>query len=171
MAIVPTEIKYRLSGGAANSSPDASLGGVKSSVDVPVGIFDDVSSAEAGAGITDYRCVYVQNTNGTLTLIGAKLWIQAQLISFVAMSCLMRRQAMWFGQVLSLTLARHTKYRRQAEWGRLWMPHTMCAQPFNQMRLLHTICARQYGPLANTPSWCAGWCQAILMPATQLKRQ
>ena len=78
MAIVPTEIKYRLSGGAANSSPDASLGGVKSSVDVPVGIFDDVSSAEAGAGITDYRCVYVQNTNGTLTLIGAKLWIQAQ---------------------------------------------------------------------------------------------
>lgn len=77
MAIVSTDIKYRLSGGAANSNPAASLGGAKSSTDVPAGIFDDVSSAEASAGAVEYRCVYVHNNHGTLSLLGAKLWIQA----------------------------------------------------------------------------------------------
>ena len=33
MAIVSTDIKYRLSGGLANTDPAASLGGVKSSTD------------------------------------------------------------------------------------------------------------------------------------------
>lgn len=77
MAIISTDIKYRLSGGAANSAPSASLGGAKSSTDAPIGIFDDVSSAEASAGSVEYRCIYVHNAHLTLTLLGAKLWIQA----------------------------------------------------------------------------------------------
>lgn len=76
MAIVSTDIKYRLSGGASNTDPAASLGGVKSSTDAS-NYFDDVSSAEASAGDTEYRCVYVHNNHGSLTLIGAKVWIQA----------------------------------------------------------------------------------------------
>lgn len=76
MAIVSTDIKYRLSGGAANSNPAASLGGAKSSTDAS-NYFDDVSSAEASAGDTEYRCIYVHNNHGSLTLIGAKIWIQA----------------------------------------------------------------------------------------------
>lgn len=77
MAIVSTDIKYKLSGGAPNSDPNLSLGGTKSSADVPSGIFDDVSSAEASAGSVEYRCIYVHNNHGTLSLIGAKLWIQS----------------------------------------------------------------------------------------------
>lgn len=76
MAIVSTDIKYRLSGGSSNTDPAASLGGVKSSTDAS-NYFDDVSSAEASAGDTEYRCVYVHNNHGSLTLIGAKVWIQA----------------------------------------------------------------------------------------------
>ena len=76
MAIVSTDIQYRLSGGASNSDPAASLGGVKSST-AASNYFDDVSSAEASAGDTEYRCVYVHNAHATLTLIGAKVFIQA----------------------------------------------------------------------------------------------
>lgn len=77
MPIISSDIKFRLSGGAANTDPALSLGGVKSSVDAS-NYFDDVSSAEASAGDTEYRCLYVHNNHGTLTLIGAKIWIQTQ---------------------------------------------------------------------------------------------
>jgi hypothetical protein len=77
MPIVSGDIHYRLSGGAANSTPSASLGGAKSSTQVTNGtLFDDVSGAESAAGHTDYRCVYVHNNHGTLTLQNAKVWIQ-----------------------------------------------------------------------------------------------
>lgn len=82
MPIASTDIKYYLSGGAANADPAAALGGAKSSVEVtPNDVFDDVSSAEAAAGDVEYRCVYVQNTHATLTLIGAKAFIQSQTSS------------------------------------------------------------------------------------------
>ena len=75
MAIVSTDIQYRLSGGSSNSDPAASLGGVKSST-AASNYFDDVSSSEAGTGDTEYRCIYVHNNHGTLSLIGAKVFIQ-----------------------------------------------------------------------------------------------
>lgn len=78
MPIVSTDIKYRLSGGASNTDPAAALGGAKSSTDAASTIFDDVSSAEATAGDIEYRCIYVHNNHGTLTLQGAKVWIQTQ---------------------------------------------------------------------------------------------
>ena len=75
MAIISTDIQYRLSGVASNSDTALSLGGVKSST-AASNYFDDVSSTEASAGDTEYRCVYVHNNHGTLSLIGAKVFIQ-----------------------------------------------------------------------------------------------
>lgn len=34
-----------------------------------------MSSAESSSGDTEYRCIYVKNTNGSLTLQSAKVWI------------------------------------------------------------------------------------------------
>src|SRR5687767_6913992 len=81
MPIVSGDIKYRLSGGSSNSDPDASLGGVISSTDMPADIFDDVSSAESTAGDTEYRCIYIKNNHGSLTLTTPVIWIQANTAS------------------------------------------------------------------------------------------
>ena len=77
MPIVATDIKYSLSGGGSNPSPAASLGGARSSTEADAGIFDNVSSAEAVAGDIEYRCIYVLNNHGSLTLQGAKIWVQS----------------------------------------------------------------------------------------------
>lgn len=78
MAISSEDIVIRLSGGASNSSPAASLGGAKSSTAV-IGstLFDTVSGAESAAGSIEYRCVYIHNAHATLTLIDAKAWLVA----------------------------------------------------------------------------------------------
>jgi len=82
MAIVASDIHYRMSGGASNSDPALSTGGAESSTSFTTNsIFDDVSSAEAVAGDIEYRCFYVHNNHGTLTLQGAKVWISAQTSS------------------------------------------------------------------------------------------
>ncbi len=39
------------------------------------GLFDDVTKAEALAGDTNYRCVYVMNNHASLTATGVKAWI------------------------------------------------------------------------------------------------
>lgn len=77
MPIANTDIQYRLSGGASNSDAAAALGGAKSNTAVPSGQFDNVTSAEAAAGDVEYRCFYVHNNHGSLTLTSAKVWIQA----------------------------------------------------------------------------------------------
>lgn len=77
MPIASSDIKYRLSGGGSNTDPNASLGGAVSSTDAASTIFDNVSSGEASAGDTEYRCVYVKNNHGSLTLTSPKVWIQA----------------------------------------------------------------------------------------------
>lgn len=79
MPIASTDIKFYLSGGGANSDPNASLGGAISTtevVDATVhNLFDIVSSAEASAGDTEYRCIYVKNTHGSLTLQNAVAYL------------------------------------------------------------------------------------------------
>ena len=77
MPIVSADIKYRLSGGAANADPALSLGGAKSSTEAGSNLLDPVSSAEALAGGIEYRCYYVHNAHATLTLENAVAWIQA----------------------------------------------------------------------------------------------
>lgn len=77
MAIQPTDIAFRLSGGSSNSNPLLSLGGVVSSVTASSTIFDSVSGTEAASGDTEYRAIYVRNLHGSLTLVGAVAWVQS----------------------------------------------------------------------------------------------
>jgi|SRR5688572_1888428 len=82
MAIVSSDLVYRLSGGAGNTDPAAALGGAMSTAGGGVitsatlnNLFDNVTGDEASAGDTEYRCIYVRNEHATLTLTLAKLWI------------------------------------------------------------------------------------------------
>lgn len=67
MSVTVADIKFFHSGGAGNTDPNASLGGVRSSTevtdDVLENLFDDVSNAELVSGIVDYRCIYIYNDN------------------------------------------------------------------------------------------------------------
>jgi hypothetical protein len=75
MPIVQSDIQYRLSGGAANASQDASLGGAKSANAASASIFDKVLAGESSAGDVEHRIIYVHNSHGTLTLDNAVLWL------------------------------------------------------------------------------------------------
>lgn len=79
MAITATDIQFRLSGGASNSDVNASLGGAKSSTQITDAtlhnLFDQVSGGESAAGDIEYRCIYVHNAHGSLTLQNAVVWI------------------------------------------------------------------------------------------------
>ena len=82
MAIVASDIQTRLSGGAANSNPNLSIGGVMSSTAWAGGVlhdlFDVITGDENAASTVDYRCVYVRNGHATLTLLGATVWLTSQ---------------------------------------------------------------------------------------------
>lgn len=79
MPIISTDIQYRLSGGAANSDVNASLGGAKSSNSLVSAtsnnFFDAAASAELSVGDVEYRCFYVHNNHGSLTLQNAVVWL------------------------------------------------------------------------------------------------
>jgi hypothetical protein len=79
MAIVAGEILFRLSGGAANSNVNLSLGGAKSSVavtdNVVDNLFDSVSGTESAAGDVEYRAIYYHNGNASLTAQNARVYI------------------------------------------------------------------------------------------------
>lgn len=75
MAIVAADILIKLTGGAGNADPNASLGGVISATDAGASIFDDVSGAEGAAGDTEYRGVDLKNNHGTLAYLAPKVWI------------------------------------------------------------------------------------------------
>ena len=87
MAIAETDLIWRLSGGASNTSAAASLGGAMSTEAGGVitktktfnSIFDDISGAEAAAGSVEYRCIYVQNANASLGLTSPKVWIDSNV--------------------------------------------------------------------------------------------
>jgi hypothetical protein len=68
--ITDAQIKFYLSGGAAQADPDLSLGGVISSVEWTGGTLHDLFNAISGddnaASEDFYRCVYVKNTHGSL---------------------------------------------------------------------------------------------------------
>lgn len=77
MAILASEIKEYRSTFTASSID--SLGGAITATEITDNtthnIWDVVSSTESNSGDTEYRCIYVKNTNGTLTLQAAKVWI------------------------------------------------------------------------------------------------
>jgi hypothetical protein len=81
MPIASTDIHYRLSGGSANTDPNASLGGAKSSTQITDNtlnnLWDNVSGDQSAAGLTEYRCIYIHNNHATLTLQTPVVWISA----------------------------------------------------------------------------------------------
>lgn len=80
MSIITADFSCRLSGGAANSDANASIGGAKSSVSVSAttdGLFDAVSAAQAAAGLVEYRCIYLHNANATDLMTAARVWVNA----------------------------------------------------------------------------------------------
>jgi len=72
-------LQLRLSGGAGNTNPNASLGGVMSTTSivdaVDNNLFDDISRKEVIVGKTEYRCYYVFNSSGSTPVHGAFLFI------------------------------------------------------------------------------------------------
>lgn len=77
MAIAATDIKLYLSGGGSNSDPLLSLGGIISSSQCGSNLLDDIGSAEAAAGDTEYRAFFVKNTSATDTAYATKVWISS----------------------------------------------------------------------------------------------
>lgn len=80
MSIAEEDFEFRLSGGAANSNPNAALGGAKSSEltssDVDM-LFDSATAAEALAGRVEYRCEYLHNGHATETMVAACVWVES----------------------------------------------------------------------------------------------
>ena len=74
-------LEWRLTGGAANTDPDASLGGVSSSEQVSGtamnNLFDNVSVAEASAGDIEYRALSLYNS-GDATAENVELYISTE---------------------------------------------------------------------------------------------
>ena len=79
MAILSTDIKFLLSGGAVNTDVNLALGGIPSSTEIVDStlhnLFDIVYGAEALVGDVEYRCIYILNDHATLTLQTALTWI------------------------------------------------------------------------------------------------
>ena len=71
------EVDFFLSGGAANTDPNASLGGDKSTTLVDnaaePNLFEDIGTAEADAGSEKFRLVYIEATTKNYTDMG--VWI------------------------------------------------------------------------------------------------
>lgn len=81
MAIIQSEIQFFLSGGAGNSDPNASLGGVRSTTQITTAqlanLFANVAPQEAQDGSVRYRALYILNSNASLTWENAVAFLQA----------------------------------------------------------------------------------------------
>jgi hypothetical protein len=78
MTISSDNISFVLSGGSNNSNPKLSIGGQPSSTPILGSInnlFSNITSEEASAGKTDYRCFYVFNDSQSDTLYSSKIYI------------------------------------------------------------------------------------------------
>lgn len=77
-------LEFRLTGGAANSDPNASLGGVMSSNQISGtalnNLFDNINPSEAGAGDIEYRAIDIYNS-GDQTAEAITLWIDTPTAS------------------------------------------------------------------------------------------
>jgi len=85
MAIAASDLEFYLSGGSSNSNPNAALGGAISSSAITNAsdnnLFDDVTGDEADSGDTEYRCIYLKNNHGSITLQNSKIWISSNTTS------------------------------------------------------------------------------------------
>lgn len=88
MPIVASDIVYRLSGGTGNTDPNASIGGARSTAgggvittDTINNVWDNVAGADSAAGDIEYRCIYILNNHGSLTLTAPVIWIDSNTAS------------------------------------------------------------------------------------------
>lgn len=88
MAITSTDILFRYStgsgpGDANPGSAPGSLGGFVSTTTITSAVlnnlFDDVTGDENAALDDEYRCFFVLNNHGTLTLQNAVVWLSAEV--------------------------------------------------------------------------------------------
>lgn len=89
MAITATDIVFRLSTTAgsagdstAQANPNNSLGKYVSTTVWAAGangLFDNISGDENAASTVDYRCIFILNNHGSLTLENAKVWVSAEV--------------------------------------------------------------------------------------------
>lgn len=87
MPITASDLLFKLStatgpGNSSASTPNASLGGFMSTTDFAAGsntLFDDITGAENAASTVDYRCVFVFNSHGSLTLQNAVVYVSAEV--------------------------------------------------------------------------------------------
>jgi hypothetical protein len=79
------DIKWLLSGGAANANPNASLGGAISTTQivdaVSQNLFDDVYSGESVPGDVEYRGFYIKNGHATDPLTAVAIYISLLTLS------------------------------------------------------------------------------------------
>ena len=86
MSVQQSDIKFYLTGagsdGGSQSDPNASLGGYRSSSEITSGqlnnLIDNVSSAEASSGDTEYRCICIKNT-ALESLYNVYTWIYDEI--------------------------------------------------------------------------------------------
>ena len=79
-----TDIIIRLSGGAGNTDPNASLGGAPSNTAAAENLhslFDYVNPTEAETGESEYRAIDIKNAHATETYYGAIVYISPQTTS------------------------------------------------------------------------------------------
>lgn len=85
MAITASDLEFYLSGGAGNTDPNASLGGIISTTAITNSsdnnLFDDVTGDEADSGDTEYRGIYFKNNHGSLTLQNTVVWFSSNTTS------------------------------------------------------------------------------------------
>lgn len=83
--MIPSDVKFYLSGGSSNTDPNLSLGDEISATqmtsNVLQNLFANVSGAERLAGSVRYRCVYVKNTHATESLDLAGVFIPSNTTS------------------------------------------------------------------------------------------
>ena len=85
MTLLSSQLKLYLTGGAGNSDPHASLGGVTSSTlfvdNVLNNLFRDVTAAEAAAGSVKYRALAFKNISGVDTAFATLFYILLETTS------------------------------------------------------------------------------------------
>jgi len=79
LPIVASDIQWRLSGGAANTSTTLSRQGAISSTAVTDNTLDNlfptVTGPQATTGVTHYRLIYLRNNHATIPLTSPSVWI------------------------------------------------------------------------------------------------
>lgn len=81
MTISANQINFFLSGDSNNSNPSLSLGGSISNFNITNSInnlFSNITSEEAVAGKTDYRCFYIKNISETDSIYDVELYVSSQ---------------------------------------------------------------------------------------------